>query len=284
MRNALKLTDLLLYSNVFVGFCASFFVLSYYSVDQSVDLDINYLVIVFLSTVSVYSFHRWFSFSPHRLAPNLRNKYIVILRPFLLLWAIITGLSAAILFLFNGKYDFELALFPIFLSGLYLIPFYKNKRLRDFSYIKIYIVSLVWAWVGVIFPSMESNWDILDKFLLFTAQFLLIFGLILPLDYRDRLKDKAISVKTYALNLTLPTLKKLGIICFIISFVFVVASALLASIDYMFLPGFLCTLILAVLITLYYKGDEPDFFYSGFIDGVLLMQGTLLFITSLIIL
>ena len=285
MRNALKLTDFLLYSNLFVGFCASFFVLGYYSVDPSVPIDVNYLLIVFLSTISVYSFHRWFSFSPEKTtAPNLRNEFIGVIRPFLFIWALITGLCAATLFYLNGDYNLHLAIFPIVMSALYLIPFYKNKRLRDFSYIKIYIVAAVWAWVGVVFPSTGSNWEILDKSLLFSAQFLLIFGLILPLDYRDRLKDNAMSVKTYALNLPLAQLKKVGLTCFILSFLILLVSTLLMSIDYIFLPGYLIALLLAGYITIYYKGDEPDYFYTGFIDGILLVQGALLFITSLIVL
>lgn len=285
MRNTLKLADFLLYSNLFVGFCASFFVLGYYSVDPSVPIDFNYLLIVFLSTIAVYSFHRWFSFNPKKItAPNLRNDLIGVIRPFLFIWALITGLSAAVLFYLQGNYNLQLAIFPIILSVLYLVPFYKNKRLRDFSYIKIYIVAAVWAWVAVIYPSIESNWDILDKSMLFAAQFLLIFGLILPLDYRDRMKDDAISVKTYALNLPLPKLKIVGVACFIFSFLIILVSTLFMSIDYVFLPGYLIPIIFAVLITIYYKGDEPDYFYTGFIDGILLVQGALLFITSFIVL
>lgn len=284
MKYVWRLTDFLLYSNIFVAICASILVLGYYAVDSSVSIDYSYIIIVFLSTVSIYSFHRWFSFSPEKSKVfNIRNEFIRKTRPFLLLYSVLTGTTALAIFILSRKYAVCTAIPPVVLSTLYLIPFYKNKRLRDFSYIKIYIVSAVWAWIAVIFPAENSSWELWEKLTLSGGQFFLVFGLILPQDYRDRQKDSADSMRSYAHKFSLSQLKKTGIYSFLISITLQLLLVFHQTIHLHFAAGYLIGVLLAILLTLKYSGNEHDYFYTGLIDGILLIQGGMLLLISLFI-
>lgn len=97
-----------------------------------------------------------------------------------------------------GYYFFQLhktskiiGLFFLSITLLYTLPFFPNrKNARNWSGIKIYIVSLCWTGVTVVLPALQAaiNWN-LYFYLIVLQRFILIFVLILIFEINDLAQD-----------------------------------------------------------------------------------------------
>lgn len=72
------------------------------------------------------------------------------------------------------------------LTGLYVLPVFLNRSLRNLAGLKLIVVSMVWAGVTVLVPAanMEGSFSS-DVWILFIQRFLLILVLTLPFEIRD---------------------------------------------------------------------------------------------------
>lgn len=98
-----------------------------------------------------------------------------------------------------------------FLVLLYTIPFKGlPSNLRNWKYIKIYLVGLVWALVSVtlVWAETGTNWS-LSWGVLFVQRWLLVLVLTIPFEIRD-LKTDAPSLQTLPQWLGIPGAKRLG--------------------------------------------------------------------------
>jgi len=111
-----------------------------------------------------------------------------------------------------------LLVIPAILSLGYVLPFVKgNKRLRDFDYIKIFLVAIVWGVITVLMPILERTTDLtLSHLLILLERMLFIFAITLPFDIRDLKIDAHIDVKTIPSIIGIGKTKKLALFCLII--------------------------------------------------------------------
>lgn len=253
-------------------------VLGFTSTFIAAQIDYHYILALFFGTLSVYSLHRWFSFtkrSSDRL--DLRKNHILKLQKALPFIAILSFLPA-LFFYFTCSYTNYLWTLPvILLTAAYLLPLFWGKRIRDLSYIKIWIVSFSWAWLGIWIPMVENHYDLFQTSLLFIAYFLFIFALILPMDFRDRKTD--LLSKTYSISnkISLKNVKFLGLITLALSmFAFVCSGEYDGKVHLAYGSG----LVAAVVLTLLYDKNSSDLMYSLYFDGTILLQGLFLYITS----
>ena len=104
---------------------------------------------------------------------------------------------------------------------LYVVPFLGGfqKNLRKVSYLKIFIVTVVWSGVTTIIPFL-SNKDYLDIdiVLIFFQRILFVFVLILPFDIRDMQLDLK-HIKTLPQKIGIEQTKKLGFVLLLFSLV-----------------------------------------------------------------
>ena len=98
------------------------------------------------------------------------------------------------------------------LTILYAVPFLSGfqKNLRNISYLKIIVVSFVWAGFTVVIPLLDAGIEITNNNLFYSFQrFLIVIVLILPFDIRD-VKYDAISLQTIPKKIGIPKTKKIG--------------------------------------------------------------------------
>ena len=270
-----KLIDLLLYGNYWIAICALAMVLQ---TQIFLGHPVQYSILsafVFSSTFFLYAAHRIVGIS--RLSEFFNvDRYQVIARfkSHIFVYALVTGV-ASLYFFFHLSWTVQLALIiPGILSLGYVIPFFGNrKRLRDFDHIKIYLIAIVWAWVTVGLPSIIVGKVLTLPFLLMALErAIFIFAITLPFDIRDLVVDKHSGVQTIPSVIGLERTKRLGLFSI---FVF----CLLVGINYwlgLYLISDLVALLISGFSTLYIiwisDQDRHDYFYSGLVDGTMILQ------------
>lgn len=102
------------------------------------------------------------------------------------------------------------------LTFFYAVPLLKQKNLRTFGGLKIFIVGMVWAGVTVIVPLIASETQLTtDCWISFVQRFLLVVTLTLPFEIRDLGYD-VLELKTLPQQLGLQKTKVLGVILLLV--------------------------------------------------------------------
>jgi 4-hydroxybenzoate polyprenyltransferase len=241
-------------------------------------------IFIFGGTLFIYNFHRLFrmkaiyakhSSDRHNWIIKNRNHVIALtLLGFIL--ALVGG------FAFLNKEIIGILLPFVLISLFYVIPIYKKEgvwiRLRDLSYVKIFLVAGVWSFVTVCLPFVilpDFHFQSLlapNIILTATQRFLFFFAITLPFDIRDLEYDRKNSVRTFAALLGVEGIKNF-------SRVLLVLVSLIALYCYKqgyYLPGHTLAMIISCASTnwLISKANENsnEFYYSGWLDGTLMDQ------------
>lgn len=167
---------------------------------------------VFFGTITGYNFIKYvsfFAFSKRLAKPNHQ-----LLQSIVSLLLIIT-----VLCLFQLHFRVQLLTFLLgILTLLYAIPFLKNKSLRHFNGLKIFIVAFVWAGVTVLIPYLNLYYEVSDDVLVTAIQrFLMVLVLILPFEIRDLSQDPSY-LKTIPQQVGVLSTKGVGVFLIVISF------------------------------------------------------------------
>ena len=159
---------------------------------------------VFLGTLTGYNFVKYAKVAGlhHRsLTNSLKSIQVFSAVCFVILGIIIFQISLSTLLIAAG---FGL------LTFFYAVPFIKNKNLRGFSGIKIFVVAVVWAGVTVIIPVVASKTSICkDVLITFLQRVLVVVALLLPFEIRDVRYD-AQNLKTLPQQIGVRNTKLLG--------------------------------------------------------------------------
>ncbi len=279
-----KVIDLILYGNFWIALGGLALTLqSQYLLDQTLELK-PLAIFVFAAT--------WLLYALHRIVGILRLKdfldierYGVIakFRHHIIIYAIIAG-SVSLWYLFRLSFAVQIALvLPVFFSMAYVLPFFgKQRRLRDFDQIKIYLVALVWAWVTVVLPAVNSglyfSWSLLFMFI---ERALFVFAITLPFDIRDLNVDGHSQVSTIPAVLGIQQSITLALGLLLIGFGFVLINFLSGLYTFPIVLMLLLSFASTALLIYLSRSDQHDYFYSGLLDGTMVLQGLL--VTSLAI-
>ncbi len=241
-------------------------------------------IFIFGGTLFIYNFHRLFrmkaiyakhSSDRHNWIIKNRNHVIA-----LTLLGFILALAGG--FAFFNKETIGILLPFVLISLFYVIPIYKKEgvwiRLRDVSYVKIFLVAGVWTFVTVCLPLVIlpdfTFQSLLHPNITLTAtnRFLFFFAITLPFDIRDLEHDRKNGVRTFASLLGVVGIKNLSRILLVI----VTLIALYCYIRGYYFPGHALAIIVSCASTswLISKADENsnEYFYSGWLDGTLMDQ------------
>lgn len=276
-----KIINLLLYGNFWIAGCALALCLQMKLVLlDSISLDVL-CVFAFLSTLFLYAVHRIVGISKlHEYFQVERYGVIATFKNHIRVYALVGLIGTGISFFFLSR-SVQLALIiPAVISLAYVIPFLgSNRRLRDMDHIKIFLVAIVWAWVTVLLPGLEYGLVIDQNFVfLFLERMLFIFAITLPFDIRDLKVDEHSKVKTIPAQLGVINTKILGIFCLILA---AILAFLLFHNDIYQFPVFL-GIMLSYATTMFLiflsDSDRHDYFYSGLIDGTMILQFLFIFV------
>ena len=154
----------------------------------------------------------------------------------------------------------------VVLTVLYAIPFLSGfqRNLRNISYLKIIVVSLVWVGFTVIIPLLGIGEKFsLNIFLNVLQRFLLVVVLILPFDIRD-VKYDAISLQTIPKKIGVEKTKKMGFILMIITLLieFVITPNIYFKNVYMLF------FVFVILFLMRAKENQPKYYSSFFVEAL----------------
>jgi len=217
-----KLIRLLIETNLFIALAAVMFM---WSGACWLNIPLEKLVFlslqVFSSTWFVYQISRWVYFQKGIYTNS---------EEWVLLWfqqhpkfnrftIYLSALLTIILTFFLQWTTMIVLLFIGIISVLYTVPVLKPfgipTRVRDFPYVKIFLIALVWSVTAVILPATEAHFPFdtrRDIWLLLGAQFLFIFFITLPFDINDEPHDKLAGTRTIPVVLSISGAKILTII------------------------------------------------------------------------
>lgn len=286
MGSLIKGINWLLYSNIFIAFCAvALSVQTLFLLQQDWKTSPALLGLVFFSTWFIYALHRLVSFQKLNASLDIPRFQIIgnyqqHIQGYALVAAVLAG---ACFFFLEGATQLALIL-PALLSLGYVLPFIGKQqlRLRDLHFVKIFLIAIVWAYVTVLLPILEtatfSSLSTVGG--LFLERALFIFIITLPFDLRDWKLDEHHAVKTIPTLLGPQNTIYLGLFLLIIwnlftTFLYSWPSTL----------GFYATSLgTAILLwhTLDWKSKssdlqivEHDYYYTGLIDGTMILQAVL---------
>ncbi len=272
--------DFLLLGNFFIAACAAMQALQtcklrYYSVAGS-----PILVFVFCATFLLYNIHKPVTYWLNKeFIANPRFQNAKRFEGFLsILTFVATLVCLDCFFLFKQTGQLTVIISGV-LSIAYVLPFLKGKRLRDLPYLKIILISVVWAIVSVILPIslVGRGWGMPES-LMFLEKIFFIFALTIPFDIRDMGWDAETGVKTIPLSIGSEKAKRLASYAIIASFLIV---CVLSYFNVYTLNQYIVlsiSLILSEYLIHKTQTNESNLFFYGFIDGQLLFQSFLIWL------
>ena len=277
----IQFIELLFYGNFWIALGALAIVLqTNLLIEKTLYLG-NYEVFVFSSTLFLYALHRIIGLQRVQKFSD-KGRYLVIkkFKTHIFTYAVLGGIIASICFLKLPTYIKLLTVSPALLSMGYVAPIFgKNRRLRDFDFLKIFLVAFVWAWVTVILPfSIHKYWEIKLLAPMFIERFLFIFAITIPFDIRDLKIDNDGNVSTIPGLIGIQKSMLLSYAALVLMIIF--SSYLFAvgfyplSYYYGLLLSFLTTSILIYLT----DKQSHDYFFTGVIDGTMILQFIFVFI------
>ncbi len=281
-----KIIDLILYGNFWIALGA--LILTFQT---------NYIIgeaVSWNDLVGFVFFATWLLYSLHRIVGILRLKefldverYSVIarFRHHIIIYAFIAGIGT-IWYFFQLSINVQIAVvLPGIFSLAYVFPLFgKERRLRDFNQIKIYLVAFVWAWVTVVLPIVEAgnvfSWSL---FAMFIERALFIFAITLPFDIRDISVDDHSEVSTIPVIIGVEKTRRLALLLLTFGLALLILNGYLG----LYNTGVLMGLIISFLLTAWFihlsSENRHDYFYSGLMDGTMVVQGLIVYLCTLLI-
>lgn len=156
----------------------------------------------------------------------------------------------------------------------YAIPLFpKKKRLRDFSYIKIFLIAFSWGWVTVIMPSLELHlFPNVPAIVMFLERCCFVFAIALPFDIRDLAIDKADGVQTFPGKMGVKNAKWLVYAALALMLGLGWLNVQLDAYAFSNWLGLCVSGLLTATLIYFAKEERSDYYFTGLIDSMLLLQ------------
>ena len=276
-----KAWELILFGSIFIASCAVAFCME---TNILLGLPLNsfsFYGFVFGATLVQYNLHYLVKTiavkDSIRLVWSQRNKTIHLI---LLIIGIILILFS--FFSFHLKHFIVLLCLGCvaFLYSFPFLPFGKKRRIKDYGFLKIITLALLWTLVTVWFPVNNMRYDPYLFLFVFVKRFVFMFVLCLLFDVRDIEIDSKEKINTLAVMIGK---KKAYSVSYLLLIVFVIFSFA----QYFYFPqtGFLIAMLVSAIVTYvtieFTKKDNSDFIYLAGIDGMMLLQAMLVYVFSL---
>lgn len=281
MNLFLKLVNFYIYSSLHIGIAT---VALIYQTCQVYGVTHNwyYSAFAFCSTVFIYCAHRTIGI---KRMPDWHDEgrftIIKTYKTHIEIYAVLGLLGCGILFFFLPHQVKFLLVLPSIFSVAYVLPIFKNKfRLRDFNYIKIFLIAIVWAYITVTIPILSGGENSLSYYtiaLISLERMLFVFAITIPFDIRDYEIDKEANVNTLVHKFGIEGSKKLSIVLVFFSLLinFTLRSNGVIS-DGVYLQ-LLIFYILLIFIIIYASKYKSDYLYSGVLDGTMILSPLMIY-------
>lgn len=267
-------------------------------IDPVYDVPYAYYLLLFFASVFLYSLQRVIIFflKENWESTTIRHAWLLRNKKLMMGQTLVTGLAAA----FITLYYFPLTEFillmlpPLGLSLAYALPLFPSKgrwiRLRDFPFVKIFLIAFVWVYltvgvlmkfstIPVVFMMEQVPFDLLCR----GAEFLfMIVALTIPFDIRDIPYEKG-KVKTIPGLIGWKNARLLSLV--LLLFAFGCMLTWNAMEDVFLSPGLFAAVLwygIAALMLSKTNPSRTEYFYSFGIDGLFVLYALLLLAAGLI--
>ncbi len=270
MKSLKLFFDFFLFSNLFISLCAVAMTAETYLLAHSA-INRLYILFVFASTFALYNLQRLF-YTGKKFGDSKseRHRWIFEHRKLLLVLSAAASTGIAILiFFFPVKFILWFSLLGL-ISLSYFLPF---TNLRSIPLVKAVLVALVWTCITYYYPLFITSLRVEDC-QGGIARFFFLISLAVAFNIRDIEIDRKSSVKT------LPVIfgaKPTKILCVIFLFGF---SVLIIFLDYnmRIQIGLLFSALATVMFIFYARETRSEYFYSLWMDGMLILQCLLVWV------
>ncbi len=193
----------LIFTNLYIAIAAVCFFLTPYLLFEWRLNNIWLIPYIFSSTLFVYQLSRWNFFKREIDHNEIKDNIYYWIRDKQLktkFSIVVSFILTIVSFFFLGREMQVISILLGVISVAYSIPLpfsKERKKLRDYPYVKIFLIALVWTYLGAVFPFLdvygEWNFDLMKWAYL---QFIFIVFITLPFDMKDVKVDVLTSVKT----------------------------------------------------------------------------------------
>ena len=240
-------------------------------------------LVVGSGTLCLYALHRIVGLehvSPFR--DRGRFRIIARFRWHILGYLLVFGVLAGIGFLELPRYLQLTLVVPCVLALAYVLPLFgAGRRLRDLHYLKIFLIAIVWAWITGAVPARAAG--LLGTFpawLLIGERACFVFAITLPFDLRDREIDQFTGVKTIPAVIGPARTKRLALSILLLAAGFAVLNTHLGAYSLATFAGLLASLGVAAGLIWRARGTEADYYYTGWLDGTMILQFLLVWLAQ----
>ncbi len=276
--------DFLLFSNLFIAFCAvAQGLVTYYLL--KVPADKYVLAFLFFSTLLIYNLSMLLAKpkDPQK-SPFKRVRWIFSHHRLIISITLIAGLCLIPLGLLYLSFQAKLLMGFIGLIAIaYNFPFlsvnHKKIGLRNLPGIKLFLIALVWSVSCVLLPivELERNYGISvplwETLLLVAKRFLFICAITIPFDIRDLFQDKLYELKTIPVMLGE---KKAWIFCQALLAIYLVFLVLFTKSFNLDVFGLALTIFLTGWLIFKSNLKKNEYYYFFFLDGTMILQFAIL--------
>ena len=279
----IKLIDLILYSNLWIALAALAMALQTQLFLFGRPRYTPYLPFLFCGTLFLYAIHRIVGLQKAKPFQE-KGRYWVIatFKSHIRFYAGLSALVGAYYF-FQLDLWFQLSLFaPALLSLAYVIPLFSGKkRLRDFHFIKIFLIALVWTWLTVVMPALHYGLAFqLCTLLMVLERICFVFAITLPFDIRDLEIDRFNKVKTIPFRLGIKKSKAIALVSLTMALFFAWLNYYTIGISFMQWLAYGLSCLLTAWLILKSSTSQHDYFYTGLLDGTMILLAGLVFLVT----
>ena len=273
-----RLIDWVLYTSIYTACCAAALCMATERlINGSVPVFFSQLhILVFGSTLLVYNTPR--VIRPAFITEN-NDKGILRNYRFWYFTFCVLGLAMAVSSLRTLPWHMLIACSILgifaFAYTLPLLPFKKKKRLRDYGWLKILVLTTVWTIATSVLPILYYSKSISHYPLEVALRFVFIFTLCVLFDIRDLQTDIQNNLSTLPNKMGIRNSYRL--IHFML--VFFVALSILQYIRYPIparLAGAIITAISIEAVTIYLKKNPTERAYTALADGMMIIYSLLI--------
>ncbi len=271
----------LLYSSVFISFCAFALTIETYLL-ADIPVSLPMAGFIMLATLFTYNLSSIQSELRGRKAITAQHSswWHQHKRGLAIVGIISIALAAAIYFYYDLRLNLWFVLHLAIISIGYTVPLVFRKKaepLRRVPLLKVFLIAYVWAMVTGLFPLMDAKIYVLEPqaILLFFRRFLFILALALLFDIRDYTYDRNTNTLTIPGLIGIRNTKALSM-----GLLLVYSFIVMLSEDGRTEMALLLGSLVAGLVVWYSSEMKPRTYFLLLADGAMLAHAFLVFLTN----
>lgn len=162
---------------------------------------------------------------------------------------------------------------PSMIGLAYVLPLWRGRRLRDLPYTKTLWLALAWTWLTAAGPAwlaaaLPAPWMLLERFAFIAA-------IALGFDIRDVAQDAAAGLATLPTTWGVARTRHIALALLGLSLLFAFIQWRLGLYSASALLALIASFLLSSILLAGASPHRPDAYFTGLVDGMLLLQPAL---------